>query len=105
MKDNGIDGLRSRFVTYDQLGHWIVLEEMKDLSVWIESCVPHIKGVDQRHFAVQNIIQDSRFLQSGRGLGQTGPDHHMKLNLFSVSCYSFVCVLSRRECTSRRSVV
>ncbi|KAF8229443.1 hypothetical protein L208DRAFT_1212481, partial [Tricholoma matsutake] len=41
--DNGIDGLRSRFVTYDQLGHWIVLEEMKDLSVWIESCVPHIK--------------------------------------------------------------
>ena len=38
--DDGKAGLT--FVTYDQLGHWIQTpEEMKDLTVWIETCLPH----------------------------------------------------------------
>jgi len=37
--DSGNAGLT--FVTYDQLGHWIQTpEEMQDLSVWIEACLP-----------------------------------------------------------------
>ena len=38
MKDGGIDALW--FITYDQLGQWILPEEMKDLSVWIGACLP-----------------------------------------------------------------
>jgi hypothetical protein len=38
--DGGKAGLT--FVAYDQLGHWIQIpEEMKDLTVWIEACLPH----------------------------------------------------------------
>ena len=33
------------FVTYDPLGHWIQTpEEMQDLGVWIEACLPHNGG-------------------------------------------------------------
>lgn len=33
------------FITYDQLGHWIQTpEEIQDLSVWIEACLPNNSG-------------------------------------------------------------
>lgn len=38
--DGGKAGLT--YVTYDQLGHWIQTpEEITDLHVWIEGCLPH----------------------------------------------------------------
>jgi lysophospholipase I len=52
-KDSGTDGLR--FVTYDRLGHWIAPEEMKDLSVWIEACLPRNEGAEQRHSVMRYL--------------------------------------------------
>lgn len=55
--DNGTAGVT--FVTYDRLGHWIQIpEEMNDLSVWIEACLPHNTGSANNEASTASSGQD-----------------------------------------------